>query len=62
MRISPAHDLGRADVASSLTFVAEPRKIPVILSPEEVAQVKSKLSLSLSVALIALAVTHMRSV
>jgi integrase/recombinase XerD len=30
--------LGRADVAKSLTFVAEPRKIPVILSPEEVAR------------------------
>ena len=30
--------LGRADVARSLTFVAEPRKIPVILSPEEVAR------------------------
>ena len=30
--------LGRADVARSLTFVAEPRKIPVVLSPEEVAR------------------------
>ena len=30
--------LGRADVARSVTFVAEPRKIPVILSPEEVAR------------------------
>jgi site-specific recombinase XerD len=30
--------LGRADVAKSLTFVAEPRKIPVVLSPEEVAR------------------------
>jgi integrase/recombinase XerD len=30
--------LDRADVAKSLTFVAEPRKIPVILSPEEVAR------------------------
>jgi integrase/recombinase XerD len=30
--------LGRADVARSLTFVAEPRKIPVILSLEEVAR------------------------
>ena len=29
--------LGRADVARSLTFMAEPRKIPVVLSPEEVA-------------------------
>jgi integrase/recombinase XerD len=30
--------LDRADVAKLLTFVAEPRKIPVILSPEEVAR------------------------
>jgi integrase/recombinase XerD len=30
--------LDRADVTKSLTFVAEPRKIPVILSPEEVAR------------------------
>jgi hypothetical protein len=30
--------LGRSDVARSLTFVAEPRKIPVVLSPEEVAR------------------------
>jgi integrase/recombinase XerD len=30
--------LDRADVAKSLTFVAEPRKIPVILSLEEVAR------------------------
>jgi len=30
--------LGRADVVRSLTFVAEPRKIPVVLSPEEVAR------------------------
>jgi integrase/recombinase XerD len=30
--------LGRADVARWLTFVAEPRKIPVVLSPEEVAR------------------------
>jgi integrase/recombinase XerD len=30
--------LGRSDVAKSLTFVAEPQEIPVILSPEEVAR------------------------
>ena len=30
--------LDRADVAKLLTFVAEPRKIPVILSPEEVTR------------------------
>jgi integrase/recombinase XerD len=30
--------LDRSDVAKLLTFVAEPRKIPVILSPEEVAR------------------------
>jgi integrase/recombinase XerD len=30
--------LDRADVAKLLTFVAEPRKIPVVLSPEEVAR------------------------
>ena len=30
--------LGRADVARSLTFVAEPQKIPVVLNPEEVAR------------------------
>jgi integrase/recombinase XerD len=30
--------LDRADVAKLLIFVAEPRKIPVILSPEEVAR------------------------
>ena len=29
----------RADVTKPLTFVAEPRKIPVVLSPEEVARV-----------------------
>jgi site-specific recombinase XerD len=30
--------LDRADVAKLLTFVAEPRKIPVIISPEEVTR------------------------
>src|SRR5215475_1906043 len=30
--------LDRADVTKPLTFVAEPRKIPVVLSPEEVAR------------------------
>ena len=29
--------LGRADAARHLTFVHEPRKLPVVLSPEEVA-------------------------
>ena len=31
--------LDRADTVKPLTFVAEPRKIPVVLSPEEVARV-----------------------
>ena len=30
--------LGRADAARHLTFVHEPRKLPVVLSPEEVAR------------------------
>jgi integrase/recombinase XerD len=30
--------LDRADVTKPLTFVAEPRKIPIVLSPEEVAR------------------------
>ena len=30
--------LDRADAIKHLTFVAEPRKIPVVLSPEEVAR------------------------
>jgi integrase/recombinase XerD len=30
--------LGRADTARHLTFVHEPRKLPVVLSPEEVAR------------------------
>jgi hypothetical protein len=33
--------LGRADAARHLTFVHEPRKLPVVLSPEEVARGKS---------------------
>jgi hypothetical protein len=30
--------IDRPDVTKPLTFVAEPRKIPVVLSPEEVAR------------------------
>jgi hypothetical protein len=30
--------LDRGDVTKPLTFVAEPRKIPVVLDPEEVAR------------------------
>jgi hypothetical protein len=45
--------LGRADAARHLTFVHEPRELPVVLSPEEVARlaapgVKYKAALSVA--------------